>query len=325
MRPPVPSWKLAERIINGEPAALPRLLTRAEEGREEVRDALDLIHRNTGRAHVIGMTGVPGCGKSTLVTRLARAIRDAGRSLAIIAIDPSSPFSGGSILGDRVRMGDLAGDPGVYIRSAATRGAMGGLARGTLDAADILDAAGFDLVVIETVGVGQDEVDVVRASHTTVVVSAPGLGDDIQAVKAGVLEIADIHVVSKCDRRDAARTVTELREMLALGGGARHAGSGWTVPVLGTSALKEEGIAELLAAIDGHHRVLRESGALEGRCREIAERRMLKAAEEIVRENFARHREGRVASMTDRIVSRELTPHAAARELLRLSRAATGN
>ena len=175
------------------------------------------MFRHAGRAHVVGITGVPGSGKSTLVAKLAAAIRASGRRVGIVAIDPSSPFSGGAILGDRIRMGDLGGDPGVFVRSMATRGALGGLARGTLEAVDVLDAAGYDIVIIETVGVGQDEVEVARAAHTTVVVSAPGLGDDIQAIKAGILEIADIHVVSKCDKPEADRRVAELKTMLVLG------------------------------------------------------------------------------------------------------------
>lgn len=322
MRKPVASIELAARVITGETSAIARLLTRAESGTDEVKPAMDLIHRHAGRAHLVGITGVPGSGKSTLVAQLAAAFRQTGRTVGIIAIDPSSPYSGGSILGDRIRMAALSSDDGVFIRSAATRGAMGGLARGTLDAADILDAAGFDVIVIETVGVGQDEVDVVRASHTTVVVSAPGLGDDIQAVKAGVLEIADIHVVSKSDRPDAARTVSDLQQMLTLGE-VRSRTAGWMVPVLATSSLQGDGISQLMQAIDQHHQALHESGELNARCRQIAERRMLKAAEEIVREDFARHREGKVAVMTDQVLSRQLTPERAAHELLRLTRQAT--
>src|SRR5207244_11535396 len=171
--------------------AVARMLTRAESGSDEAREGLDKLYRNAGKAHIVGITGVPGSGKSTLVAKLAAAIRRSGRKVAIVAIDPSSPFTGGSILGDRIRMGELAGDAGVYVRSMATRGALGGLARGTLEAVDVFDAAGFDLVIIETVGVGQDEVEVARAAHTTVVISAPGLGDDIQAITAGILAIAD--------------------------------------------------------------------------------------------------------------------------------------
>ncbi|MEX2239114.1 MAG: GTP-binding protein, partial [Burkholderiales bacterium] len=171
------------------------MLSRAEAGAAEAREALDLLYRHAGRAHVVGITGVPGSGKSTLVAKLIAAVLASGRRIGVVAIDPSSPFSGGSILGDRIRMGDVSGDPSVFVRSMATRGALGGLAHGTLEAVDILDAAGYDMIFIETVGVGQDEVDVVRAAHTTVVVSAPGLGDDIQAIKAGILEIADVHAV----------------------------------------------------------------------------------------------------------------------------------
>ena len=202
---------------------------------------------------MIGITGVPGSGKSTLVGKLAAKLRAKGQKIGVVAIDPSSPYSGGSILGDRIRMADMATDPGVYIRSMATRGATGGMARATLDAVDILDVAGFDTIIIETVGVGQDEVEIVRSSHTTIVVSAPGLGDEIQAIKAGILEIADIHVVSKCDRSDANRTMIDLKQMLMLGMG--HAKSEWTVPVIGTSAITGQGLDELVEAIAGHRTI----------------------------------------------------------------------
>ena len=230
------SLDLVPGVLAGEIRAIARLLTRAEAGDDECRPALEAIFRHAGRAHVVGITGVPGSGKSTLVAKLAAEIRRTGRRVGIVAIDPSSPFSGGAILGDRIRMGDVAGDPGVYVRSMATRGSLGGLAHGTLDAVDILDAAGYDIVIIETVGVGQDEVEVVRAAHTTVVVSAPGLGDDIQAIKAGILEIADIHVVSKSDRPGADRTLADLKSMLAMGPSSARSGD-WQVPVLSSCAL----------------------------------------------------------------------------------------
>src|SRR5258705_7465240 len=213
----VATLDLVPGALAGETRAIARLLTRAETGEDEARPALEAIFRHAGRAHVVGITGVPGSGKSTLVAKLAAEFRRTGRRVGVVAIDPSSPFSGGAILGDRIRMGELGGDPGVFIRSMATRGAQGGLAHGTLEAVDVLDAAGYEIVLIETVGVGQDEVDVARAAHTTVVVSTPGLGDDIQAIKAGILEIADIHVVAKSDRPDADRTVTDLKTMLSLG------------------------------------------------------------------------------------------------------------
>jgi LAO/AO transport system kinase len=311
---PLPSLDFVERVCAGERRAIARMLSRAEAGSAEAREALDVIYRRTGRAHVVGITGVPGSGKSTLVAKLAAAVLKTRRKIGIIAVDPSSPFSGGSILGDRIRMGEVSADPSVFIRSMATRGALGGLARGTLDAVDILDAAGYDLVVIETVGVGQDEVDVVRAAHTTVVVSAPGLGDDIQAIKAGLLEIADVHAVSKGDRPEADKTVSDLKSMLGLGLPA--AGLRRSVPVVKTCAPKEEGIAELLAAIDAHRQYLISSGEYEPRCQAIRERRMLKAAEHVLHDEFERHREGRMAGLLAQLATARISPQAAARQLL---------
>ena len=314
----VASTQFVPGVLAGEPRAIARLLTRAESGSDECRPALDEIFRRTGHAHVVGITGVPGSGKSTLVAKLAASVRASGRTIAIVAIDPSSPFSGGSILGDRIRMGDLAGDPGVFVRSMATRGALGGLAHGTLESVDVLDAAGFDLVIIETVGVGQDEVDVARAAHTTVVVSPPGLGDDIQAIKAGVLEIADVHVVSKCDRPDASKTLADLKSMLALGLSlaAPSARPHWPVPVVATSSIRSEGVAELLAAIDRHWEHLAASGEIAARRAAINERRLLKAGEDILRTAFARHRDGKVSALLEALDTRALSPHGAARRLL---------
>jgi LAO/AO transport system kinase len=314
----IASSQLVDGVLARDVRAIARLLTRAEAGNDEARPALDEIFRHAGRAHVLGITGVPGSGKSTLVAKLAQAVRASGRTIAIVAIDPSSPFSGGSILGDRIRMGDLAGDSGVYVRSMATRGSLGGLARGTLEAVDVLDAAGFDVVVIETVGVGQDEVDVARAAHTTVVVSAPGLGDDIQAIKAGILEIADVHVVSKCDKPDANRTVSDLKSMLALGLAlaAQGAAERWRPPVVATASIKGEGVGELLAAIDRHYAHLKRSGELAVRRAAINERRLLKAGEEILRAAFARHRDARVSALLDKLAARTLSPHSAASRLL---------
>ena len=322
----IPSRELEAGVIKGDTRAIARLLTRAESGTAEARATLDAMYAHAGRAHVVGITGVPGSGKSTLVARLAAALRADRRKVAIVAVDPSSPFSGGAILGDRIRMGELAGDPGVYVRSMATRGALGGLARGTLEAVDIFDAAGFDVVMIETVGVGQDEVDVARAAHTTVVVSAPGLGDDIQAIKAGILEIADIHVVSKCDRPDANRTIADLKNMLALGlgpdtrHGIRRSGDApvsWRPPVIATSSLRDEGVSELLAAIDRHREAMRASGEIDARRTSIAERRMLAAGEQILREQFARHRDGKISALLQDVKARTLSPHSAAETLLR--------
>ncbi|OGA32899.1 MAG: LAO/AO ABC transporter ATP-binding protein [Betaproteobacteria bacterium RIFCSPLOWO2_12_FULL_64_23] len=314
MRPPLPSLQLAERVCTGERRAIARMLSRAEAGSDEAREALDLIYRRAGNAHVVGITGVPGSGKSTLVAKLAAAVLKSGRKIGIIAVDPSSPFSGGSILGDRIRMGEVSGDPSVFVRSMATRGALGGLARGTLEAVDILDAAGYDMIFIETVGVGQDEVDVVRAAHTTVVVSAPGLGDDIQAIKAGILEIADVHAVSKGDKPEADKTVSDLKSMLGLGLPA--AGLRRAVPVVKICSPREEGIGELLAEIDAHRDYLVSSGEYEPRRQAIRERRMLKAAEHVLHEEFERHREGRMAGLLAALADASISPQTAARQLL---------
>ena len=317
--PYIPSSDLVAGVLARNTRAIARMLSRAESATDEARVALDTIFAKAGRAHVVGITGVPGSGKSTLVAKLATAIRASGRTVAIVAVDPSSPFSGGAILGDRIRMAELGGDPGVFVRSMATRGALGGLARGTLEAVDVLDAAGFDLVVIETVGVGQDEVEVARAAHTTVVVSAPGLGDDIQAIKAGILEIADIHVVSKCDKPEADRAISELKTMLTLGLAIGRARA-WQIPVLPVASLRDEGVGALLGAIDNHHDTLEASGEIASRRRDIAERRLLRAGEDILRERFVRHREGHVATLLEDLVARRQSPHAAALKLLNVLR-----
>ncbi len=311
----VASIDLVEPILGGRVSAIARLISRAEAGGEECQAALGEIYRHTGKAHIVGITGVPGSGKSTLVNALCRMIRAGGRRVGIVAVDPSSPFSGGAILGDRIRMNELAPDPGVFIRSMATRGALGGLSQATMSAVDILDAAGYDIVLIETVGVGQDEIDVVRAAHTTVVVSAPGLGDDIQAIKAGVLEIADVHVVSKCDRSDADQTIAELKNMMTLGIQESSADD-WQVPVIGTSCLAGEGVEDLHDAVTRHLESLRTSGEWEARRRRIAQTRLLKSAADILRDRFTGHRDGTVATMTDRMMSGEVDPRAAAMILL---------
>ncbi len=308
-----PSMDLVEGVREGWIGPVARLISRAEAGYEECRPAVEAVYQHTGRAAIVGVTGVPGSGKSTLLCELVRAARRTGRTVAVVAIDPTSPFSGGAILGDRIRMNDLTGDEGVFIRSMSTRGALGGLARASIDAIDILDAAGFDIVFVETVGVGQDEVDIAGAAHTTVVVSAPGLGDDIQAIKAGVLEIADIHVVSKCDRPDASRTVKELRSMLTL---SPRDNQHWRPPVIATSARTGEGIEELLEAIDRHGSSLRESGEIRTRQRRIAERRVVKYAEEMVRDAFATRRQNALDGLMEAVVERRLHPRSAALQVV---------
>lgn len=313
----IPSLALVERVQAGEPAAVARLISRAEAGSEEARAALARIYKLAGRAHVIGITGVPGSGKSTLVGKLALRLRAQGHRIGIVAIDPSSPYSGGAILGDRIRMSDLSMDPGVYIRSMATRGAMGGMARAALDAVDVLDVAGYDTIVIETVGVGQDEVEIARASHTTVVVSAPGLGDDIQAIKAGILEIADIHVVSKCDRSDANRTLIDLKQMLMLG--MADANPDWTIPVIGTSAVSEQGFNELIETIGRHRQVAFETETGRNRRLGVAEFRLRKTAENLLMERFDRLVAEQGAPLAMKLLDRRSDPYALANDLLNAS------
>ena len=314
----VPSVDLVERIARGETAAIARMITRAEAGVPEAREALAEIYGRAGRAHVIGMTGVPGSGKSTLVSALAERLRAAGSKVGIIAVDPSSPYSGGSILGDRIRMTDLVNDPGVFIRSMATRGITGGLARATLDVVDILDVGGFETIVIETVGVGQDEVEIAKASDTTVVVSAPGLGDEIQAIKAGMLEIADIHVVSKCDRSDANRTLTDIKQMLTLGA-LTTKGTDWAVPVVGVSSYAGSGFDELLAALEKHRRVTFETDSGRRRRVAIARFRLEKTAENLILERFARSSAALTLGYAERLERHEGDPYSLAEELVAAS------
>jgi LAO/AO transport system kinase len=311
----VPSLALVERVAAGEVPAAARLISRAEGAVPEARAALAEIYRRAGRAHVIGVTGVPGSGKSTLVSRLAERLRARGGKVGIVAVDPSSPYSGGSILGDRIRMSDLVGDPGIFIRSMATRGAVGGLARATLDAVDILDVAGYATIVIETVGVGQDEVEIARASHTTVVVSAPGLGDEVQAIKAGILEIADIHVVSKADRSDAARTLADLKQMLIIGLHGRPPGA-WPIPVLGVSAYSGEGLDALVEQLAAHRAAVSETEAGAARRRSNAAFRLEATAQTLLAERFARGAARTRGALADRLADRKGDPYSLAAELV---------
>ncbi|HBT41152.1 MAG TPA: methylmalonyl Co-A mutase-associated GTPase MeaB [Rhodospirillaceae bacterium] len=282
-------------------------------------DLMARVYQAAGSAHVVGVTGPPGAGKSSLVNALVKALRRRDLTVGVIAIDPSSPFSGGAILGDRVRMGDHGGDDGVFIRSLATQGAMGGLARPALDSVDVLDACGFRVVVIETVGVGQDEVDVAAAAHTVIVASPPGLGDGVQAMKAGILEIADIHVVTKADRADADQTAADLAGAQDLGltgrQGRGDGATGWRVPVIATSANTGDGVADLAQAVIDHGQHLAVSGEDKARRRRIAFMRLESAALDHMRREFKRLAPD-MADLIDDLAERRADPRAAARLLL---------
>jgi LAO/AO transport system kinase len=271
------------------------------------------VYRAGGRARIIGVTGPAGAGKSTLVSGLAAELRRRDLTVGILAVDPSSPYSGGSVLGDRIRMQALWGDPGVFIRSMATRNALGGLARATGDAVAVLDAAGKDAVIIETVGVGQDEVEIARVAHSVVVVSAPGLGDEIQAMKAGLLEIADVHVVNKADREGADRTIAELRAAQTLTAPA----DGWQPPVLATCAESGEGVPALADTLDDHARWLVDSGEMEARSRAIAAHRLKTMLTALVEQRLDEPTPGSTLAATVEALHRRTTdPWTAARALL---------
>jgi LAO/AO transport system kinase len=259
---------LVERLLDGDRRALARMVTLIENDMPVARRYLAELHLRAGNAQIVGVTGAPGAGKSTLVTRVVRELRRRERKVGVVAVDPSSPFSGGAILGDRIRMMELAGDPNVFIRSMASRGSVGGLSASTRDVVRAMDAAGYNPIIIETVGTGQAEVEVMRAAQTVLVVTAPGMGDEVQAIKAGILEIADIFVVSKADKPGADQTVAELAMLLSLDPTRRQhdkTSPYWHIPVVKTAAIKDQGIQQLVDAMQDHHAYLVESGLLSQR------------------------------------------------------------
>ncbi len=251
---------LIDQLLKGERKAAARAIRLVEDEYPEGKEILKRIYPHTGRAYILGITGPPGAGKSTMISKLVGHLRKRGYTVGVVAIDPTSPFSGGAILGDRIRMQDHSLDEGVFIKSLATRGHLGGLAKCTDDVIQVMDAMGLDIIIVETVGVGQDEVDIVKTADTTIVVTVPGLGDDIQAIKAGVLEIADIFVVNKGDKPEADKTVRELKIMLDM---SPPREDGWKVPVYKVSAMRDEGFEELIDGIFEHRKFLEKTGRFE--------------------------------------------------------------
>jgi LAO/AO transport system kinase len=314
------SSPLAERVLAGDPRAMARAISLIEDESPASTDLIRAIFSRTGRAYLVGVTGPPGAGKSTLVDRLTSEIRRLGQTVGVIAVDPTSPFTGGAVLGDRLRMQTHAGDHAVFIRSMATRGHLGGLARATGDAALVLDAAGKEVILIETVGVGQDEVDIIRTADVSIVTLVPGAGDDVQALKAGIMEIADIFVVNKADREGADRVAAEVEANLAL---RAYGPEEWRPPILKTTATTGGGVAELVAAIwtfrersaqarraPGAILAARRRSRIECRLRELVAQRFVDRLE---REVLAPNE---LASVVEQIAARELDPYTAADGLL---------
>jgi LAO/AO transport system kinase len=315
-RPP-----LADRVLTGDPRAIARAISLIEDEAPEGGDLVKQIFSKTGGAYLVGITGAPGAGKSTLVDRLIGELRRRDQTVGVVAVDPTSPFSGGAILGDRVRMQAHVADPGVFIRSMATRGNLGGLAQATGDAALVLDAAGKQIVLIETVGVGQDEVDIVRTADVCLVLLVPGTGDEVQALKAGIMEIADIFVVNKADREGADRTVASIEAMLSLQSVAE---GHWRPPIVKTEATSGKGVDELLDTVnrfrahDAATRDVRRRARAEWRVRELMAHRFVRHVHDQVLAP------GEFESMLDRIAARDTDPYTVVDDIMARSAALRG-
>ena len=308
---------LANAVLAGDRRALARLITHVENDSPIGQEWLDKLFPHTGRAHIIGITGPPGGGKSTLVNELIGVWRRQNRTVAVIAVDPSSPLTGGATLGDRIRMQEWFADDGVFIRSMASRRFGGGLAQNTIAVAHVFDAAGFDIVMIETVGTGQDEVAIAALAMTTLLIQVPGTGDGVQALKAGSLEIGDLLVVTKGDRPEAAELARDLRGIRSLGLAAGADAKGWEVPVIRTSAVSGEGIPDLADAIDGHRSWLDQTGEGAHRQRRIIAAEISVRVQSGMLRRLQAHGDAHLQALVDRVIRRELTSHRAAEQLLR--------
>lgn len=306
--------ELLEKLFAGEPRAVARSITKVENGAEDAAELMKAVFPKTGNALIIGITGSPGAGKSSLVDKLALFYKEKGEKIGIVCVDPSSPFSGGAILGDRIRMSTLGIDKNIFIRSMATRGNLGGLSRATVDAVAILDAAGFDKIIVETVGVGQDEVEIVKTADVSVVVLVPGMGDDIQAIKAGIMEIGDVFVINKADREGVLRTEKELEALLSLA----HRPDFWNPPIVKTVATESKGIEDLSKAIESYNEFLETGDNLERR-KAIAKWRLLELLQEKLLADVL-NRNGtseKLDKLAQEIAEKKNNPYSAIEEILK--------
>lgn len=313
------SEKLKDRIrsaLNGDLSAIARLLTQAETAGSAASEAHEAIFPHTGKAHIIGITGPAGAGKSTLISKLAASLASGNQKVAIIACDPSSPVSGGALLGDRIRMRDLVANEQIFVRSVATRDSTGGLPLAAFRAADIFDACGYERIIIETVGTGQNQIDIMQAAHTVIAVTAPGLGDDIQAMKSGLLELADIHAVTKSDLSGAAKALMDIQNAVHMRLKNSTGSDEWIPTVLPLNGLSGEGIDNLQKSIQTHYKHLQDTGNLHQRCQRMFRERIYREAINILAQSFRSSPDERLANNVDLVMQRNLTPAQAARKIL---------
>ena len=306
---------LVKGILSDDRRSIARAITVVENNGEDAQRIVAGIYPHTGRAHIIGLTGPGGAGKSTLIEKIIREYRRKARKVGVVAVDPSSPFTGGAFLGDRIRMQELSTDPGVFIRSMASRNFPGGLAKATKDAVKILDAAGNDIVLVETVGAGQSEVEIIKVAQTVVLIHAPGLGDEIQAIKAGLMEIADVFVVNKADRENANKTVTDIQAMLQMS----EKESPWKRPIVKTVALTGEGVPELIEKLEEHKCFLeRDHECILKLQKAKAEEELIEAIKERMTNSIVDElkKEGKLEELLERILKKETDPSSAAEKLL---------